>query len=339
MGKMRDVFGTLFSKNNDEETEENNVATDDENSYNRVEESEYKNRVFDTIEEWGMTENEMLKVKSDLSEKAQKYYEERQKERKSNGHVNEFGEIPDGYANADYDEAYLKFNANEFNKPLYDYTMSKDQINDDLNVRQIQDVEFIVEGINSHYGNENIEHLNIKDRKSQTPRIYAKLDSNYANILEEEHLQSFNREDIEIMKMNDPYEVFNVKENGNISKLNIGDMSFDYQNMKTDKLKDFTILKDTEELNITLDNGNTITFYNSEKEKENFNKHFYQGSGNTQKRSFDISKMDISVENYMDYGMDKYNNQLETNSINKHVEDNIQMKKESNKNKKNNIEL
>lgn len=69
MGKMKDVFGTLFSKNNDKETEENNVVTDDANSYNRVEESEFRHRVFDTIEKWGMTENEMSKIKSNLSKK------------------------------------------------------------------------------------------------------------------------------------------------------------------------------------------------------------------------------------------------------------------------------
>lgn len=338
MGKMKDVFGTLFSKNNNKETEENNVVTDDANSYNRIEESEFKHRVFDTIEEWGMTENEMLKIKSDLSKKAQKYYEERQEERKSNGHVNEFGEILDGYANADYDEAYLKFNANEFNNPLYDYTMSKDQISEDLNVSQIRDIEFIVEGINSHYGNENIEFLKIRDRESQPPSIYAKLESNYANLQEQEHTQSFNREDIEIMKLNDPYEAFSKMENGNISKLNIGDMSFDYQNLKTDNLKDFTVLKDTDELNITLDNGNVIPFYNNGREKEGFNTHLYKTSSEKQK-SFDVSKMNISVENYMEYGIDKYNDRLETNSINKHIEESIEMKKEKNKNKKNNIEL
>lgn len=216
--------------------------------------------------------------------------------------------------------------------------MSKDQISDHLNVRQIRDIEFIVEGINSHYGNENIEFLKIKDRESQSPRIYAKLESNYANLQEEEHLQSFNRKDIEIMKLNDPYEVFIKKEDGNISKLNIGDMSFDYQNMKTDNLRDFTVLKDTDQLNITLDNGNTIPFYNNGREKEDFNTHLYKASSEKQK-SFDVSKMNISVENYMEYGIDKYNDRLETNSINTHIEESVQMKKEKNKNKKNNIEL
>lgn len=59
-----------------------------------------------------------------------------------------------------------------------------------------------------------------------------------------------------------------------IEKLKIGDMSFDYQNMKTDDLKDFTVLDDTDNLSVEFENGETVDFYNNTAGKRAFNDRF-----------------------------------------------------------------
>jgi len=51
-------------------------------------------------------------------------------------------------------------------------------------------------------------------------------------------------------------------------------MSFDYQNMKTDDLKDFTVLDDTDNLSVEFENGETVDFYNNTAGKRAFNDRF-----------------------------------------------------------------
>lgn len=355
MGRIKDFFSNVFSKSQSKENEETKEGLGNtpniEESTNSLEDSgnnegiaEYRDSIFDVMEKYGMTENEMSRETSQRKSEARTYYEKLEQSHIDAGNVNEWGEIDDVVSDKDFDISQVKYNTEEFDNALYTITMDKmtlsteDNKQADQYLKQVEEAEYIVEGINSNYGLENIEFLKIRDREKESPKIYAKFDDEYAMMQEQEHSQSFSREDIEIMKLNDPYEAFSQKENGNISKLNIGDMSFDYQNLKTDNLKDFTVLKDTDELNITLDNGNVIPFYNNRREKEGFNTHLYKTSSEKQK-SFDVSKMNISVENYMEYGIDKYNDRLETNSINTHIEESIEMKKEKNKKKKNNIEL
>src|SRR5699024_9606534 len=78
-----------------------------------------------------------------------------------------------------------------------------------------------------------------------------------------------------------------------VRTLKIGDMSFDYQNMKSDKLKDFSVLKDTDHLGVEFEDGKTVDFYNNTSEKRTFNKAYKSLPNNKEN----------TIENYVQYGL------------------------------------
>lgn len=361
MGRINDFFNNVFSKSQSKENEETKEGLGNtpniEESTNSLEDSgnnegiaEYRDSIFDVMEKYGMTENEMSRETSQRKSEARTYYEKLEQSHIDAGNVNEWGEIDDVVSDKDFDISQVKYNTEEFDNALYTITMDKmtlsteDNKQADQYLKQVEEAEYIVEGINSNYGLENIEFLKIRDREKESPSIYAKFEDEYAMIQEQEHSQSFSREDVKLMKLNDPYDAIlndvTKKDRGEISSVNIGDMSFDYQNMKSEKLKDFAVLNETDQLSVTFENNETLSFYNDTQEKNDFNTYDYKGSSG-KRQTVDVSKIDISVDDYMNYGQDKYNNSLETNDINRHIEKAVSDNKEQTKQKKkqNDIEI
>lgn len=78
-----------------------------------------------------------------------------------------------------------------------------------------------------------------------------------------------------------------------IRTLKIGDMSFDYQNMKSDNLKDFTVLKDADHLGVEFESGEAVDFYKNTSDKRAFNKAYKSLPNNKEN----------TIENYVQYGL------------------------------------
>lgn len=119
----------------------------------------------------------------------------------------------------------------------------------------------------------------------------------------------------------------------NVDRIKLGDMSLTYKGLKDEQLKDFSILKEVDSLKINFKDGSELNLYNSNEEKEEFNK--YKSNG----RSVNVSNLNISVKDYIQYGIDKNNDLSDTNSINKHVEKHLQNSKDKRKSKHKDIEL
>lgn len=104
-----------------------------------------------------------------------------------------------------------------------------------------------------------------------------------------------------------------------IQTLNIGNMRFDYKNMKSDNLKEFTVLKDTDNLSVEFENGDTVEFYNNTADKRAFNK-TYKTLQNDQ---------ESTIEDFVDFGLNKDDHNIEQ----------VKDKETKKKNKKQDIEL
>lgn len=127
------------------------------------------------------------------------------------------------------------------------------------------------------------------------------------------------------------------KEN-NIDHLKLGDMSFDYGQVKDEKIKDFPLLELSQSLDVVFEDGKSLSLYNNEEERKEFNKYEMKEMNSLNRnKNVSVDKLDISMNDYMNYALDKVNGN--ENSIEKHIrEDDFQQTKK-NKNKQKNIEL
>lgn len=124
------------------------------------------------------------------------------------------------------------------------------------------------------------------------------------------------------------------KEIENIELLKLGDMSFNFHNLKDNKLKDFTMLNEVDSLKINFKDGKEVDFYNNAEEKEKFNKLRSNGS------SVNVNNLDIRVKDYVQFGLDK-NSPLDIEEYQVHdsVVKHLQDRKEKKNNRQKNMEL
>src|SRR5699024_8683329 len=76
-----------------------------------------------------------------------------------------------------------------------------------------------------------------------------------------------------------------------ISMLQIGDMTFNYNHLKDEQLQDFTMVKDADVLDVQFNDNQAMNIYNTPEEKASINQY----------KSVDVQKMDLTVDEYMQY--------------------------------------
>ncbi|SOC45122.1 ArdC-like ssDNA-binding domain-containing protein [Salinicoccus kekensis] len=177
---------------------------------------------------------------------------------------------------------------------------------------------------------DNLNALDDKETFSAIERV-SKASRSLIDGIEKEYEQVHEKEqrnvDIDMKSEKTPgiyEENDNVKEGSEkasetIQTLKIGDMRFDYQNMKSDSLKEFTVLKDTDNLAIEFENGDTVDFYNNTTDKRTFNKAYKTFQNN----------QESTIKEFIDFGLNKDNQLVEQ----------MKEKEIKKKNKKQDIEL
>ena len=119
----------------------------------------------------------------------------------------------------------------------------------------------------------------------------------------------------------------------NIKGLKIEDMSFDYNNLKDEHLQDFTMVKDADVLDVQFNDNQSINIYRTPEEKAAINEY----------KSVDVQQMDLTVDEYMQYAMDRKNGVEQSKHMEQRVDPHMQSDKalgqSHQKTKKNDIEL
>lgn len=120
----------------------------------------------------------------------------------------------------------------------------------------------------------------------------------------------------------------------NINQLKAGDMTFNYNTLKDEKVKDFSILNDMDSLNVSFKDGKELDLYKNADEKEDFNKLKSHG------KAVNVKNLDISVKDYIQFGLDK-SSQVDSKEYKIHdsVEKHLQERKDKKNSKQNNMEI
>ena len=103
----------------------------------------------------------------------------------------------------------------------------------------------------------------------------------------------------------------------NIKGIKIEDMSFDYNNLKDERLQEFTMVKDADVLDVQFNDNQAMNIYKTPEEKAAINQY----------KSVDIQKMDLTVDEYMQYVMDRKNGVEQSKHIEQKVNAHIQSDK------------
>src|SRR5699024_9283459 len=76
-----------------------------------------------------------------------------------------------------------------------------------------------------------------------------------------------------------------------ISMVQVGDMTFNYNNLKDERLQDFTMVKDADVLDVQFNDNKAMNIYSTPEEKTAINQY----------KSIDVQEMDLTVDEYMQY--------------------------------------
>lgn len=85
------------------------------------------------------------------------------------------------------------------------------------------------------------------------------------------------------------------KETETIKSLKIGDMRFDYQNFKSEDLKDFTILSDTDTLSVEFKNRESKDIYTNSRQKHQINQAYEKHTGDKES----------TIEDYINFSLNR----------------------------------
>ena len=115
-----------------------------------------------------------------------------------------------------------------------------------------------------------------------------------------------------------------------ISMVQVGDMTFNYNNLKDEHLQDFTMVKDADVLDVQFNDNQAMNIYSTPEEKAAINQY----------KSVDVQKMDLTVDEYMQYAMDRKNGVEQSQNIDKYIEKNgKQQQKRKEKNQQMGFEI
>lgn len=136
-----------------------------------------------------------------------------------------------------------------------------------------------------------VSEKNIKDMKKTHPKAFTpEYGENQLKVLPSEfdnYYLLYEKSKEQEIQVNDS------EKQKEVSTLRIGDMRFDYQNIKSDDLKDFTVLKDADHLGVEFESGEAVDFYKNTSDKRAFNKAYKSLPNNKEN----------TIENYVQYGL------------------------------------